>query len=34
MMAVDLPDGRRVFAPAGNDSDAVRTQAESGGTAS
>lgn len=33
MMAVDVPDGRRVFAPAGSDRDAVRTQAENGGIA-
>jgi len=29
MMAVDLPDGRRVFAPAGSDPDAVRARVES-----
>ncbi|MGJ5079283.1 IS66-like element accessory protein TnpA [Bradyrhizobium sp. HKCCYLS3013] len=29
MMAVDLQDGRRVFAPAGSDPDAVRAQIES-----
>jgi transposase-like protein len=28
MMAVDLPDGRRVFAPAGSDPDAVREYVE------
>ncbi|MGN8119213.1 IS66 family insertion sequence element accessory protein TnpA [Labrys sp. 22185] len=33
MEAVDLPDGRRVFAPAGSDPAAVRAQAGSGGTA-
>ena len=30
MMAVDLPDGRRVFASAGSDPDAVRARVESG----
>ena len=30
MMAVDLPDGRRVFATAGSDPDAVRARVESG----
>ncbi len=30
MMAVDLADGRRVFAPVGSDPDAVRAQIESG----
>ncbi|WP_316172083.1 IS66-like element accessory protein TnpA [Bradyrhizobium sp. SZCCHNRI1058] len=34
MMAVDLADGRRVFAPADSDPDAVRAQIESGETAS
>ncbi|MDH2405063.1 transposase [Bradyrhizobium sp. SSUT18] len=34
MMAVDLPDGRRVFAPAGSDPNAVRARVESGGIAS
>nr|WP_315803008.1 hypothetical protein [Bradyrhizobium sp. SZCCHNS3002] len=29
MMAVDLADGRRVFAPAGSDPDAVRAKIES-----
>lgn len=33
MTAVDLPDGRRVFAPEGSDPDAVRVHAGSGGTA-
>lgn len=31
MMAVDLPDGRRVFAPIGSDPDAVRAHVENGG---
>jgi transposase-like protein len=30
MMAVDLPDGRRVFAPTGSDPNVVRAQVESG----
>jgi transposase-like protein len=30
MMAIDLADGRRVFAPIGNDPDAVRAQIENG----
>jgi len=30
MVAVDLADGRRVFATAGNDPDAVRARVESG----
>lgn len=30
MMAVDLPDGRRVFATAGSDPDVVRARVESG----
>jgi transposase-like protein len=30
MMAVDLPDGRRVFAPVGSDPDVVRARVESG----
>jgi len=30
MMAIDLPDGRRVFAPAGSDPNVVRAQVESG----
>jgi hypothetical protein len=30
MMAVDLPDGRRVFAAAGSDPEAVRARVESG----
>jgi transposase-like protein len=34
MMAVDLPDGRRVFAPAGSDPDTVRARVESGEIAS
>jgi hypothetical protein len=33
-MAVDLAEGRRVFAPAGSNPDAVRAQIESGDTAS
>jgi transposase-like protein len=33
MMAVDLSDGRRVFATAGSDPDAVRARVESGGIA-
>lgn len=32
MTAINLPDGRRVFAPAGSDPDAVREHLESGGT--
>lgn len=32
MTAIDLPDGRRVFAPAGSDPDAVRKHVESEGT--
>jgi hypothetical protein len=32
MTAIDLPDGRRVFAPPGSDPDAVREHLESGGT--
>ncbi|SCB39824.1 IS66-like element accessory protein TnpA [Rhizobium multihospitium] len=32
MTVIDLPDGRRVFAPAGSDPDAVREHLESGGT--
>lgn len=32
-MAVDLADGRRVFAPIGSDPDAVRAQAGRGETA-
>ncbi|UVK47538.1 transposase [Mesorhizobium sp. AR07] len=32
MTAIDLPDGRRVFAPAGSDTDAVREHLESEGT--
>lgn len=32
MTAIDLPDGRRVFAPAGSDPDAVREHLESEGT--
>lgn len=32
MTAVDLRDGRRVFAPAGSDPDAVRAHVERGGT--
>jgi transposase-like protein len=34
MMAVDLPDGRRVFATAGSDPNAVRARVESGGITS
>jgi transposase-like protein len=34
MMAVDLPDGRRMFAPEGSDPDAVCAQLGNGGTAS
>jgi transposase-like protein len=34
MVAVDLSDGRRVFAPAGSDPDAVRARVESGEIAS
>ncbi len=34
MMAVDLPDGRRVFATAGSDPNAVQARVESGGIAS
>ena len=34
MMAVDLPDGQRVFAPTGSDLNAVRARVESGGIAS
>ena len=34
MMAVDLPDGRRVFATAGSDPNAVRARVESGEIAS
>jgi len=34
MIAVDMPDGRRMFAPAGSDPDAVRAQAGSEGTTS
>jgi transposase-like protein len=34
MMAVDLADGRRVFAPVGSEPDAVRAQIDSGGIAS
>ncbi|SKA39012.1 IS66-like element accessory protein TnpA [Consotaella salsifontis] len=34
MMAVDLSDGRRVFAPTGSDPDDVRAQAACSGTAS
>jgi hypothetical protein len=30
MMAVDLRDGRRVFAPVGSDPDVVRARVESG----
>jgi transposase-like protein len=30
LMAVDLPDGRRVFAPTGSDLNAVRARAKSG----
>jgi transposase-like protein len=30
MMAVDLPDGRRVFAPVGSDPDVVQARVESG----
>ena len=30
MMAVDLPDGRRVFATAGSDPEVVRARVESG----
>ena len=30
MTAVDLPDGRRVFAPVGSDPDVVRARVESG----
>lgn len=30
MMAIDLPDGRRVFAPAGSDPNVVRARVESG----
>jgi hypothetical protein len=30
MMAVNLADGRRVFAPIGSDPDAVRAQIENG----
>lgn len=33
MVAVDITDGRRVFAPVGSDPDAVRAQIESGETA-
>ena len=33
MMAIDLPDGRRVFAPAGSDLEAVRAHIDSQGTA-
>lgn len=33
MIAIDLADGRRFFAPAGSDPNAVRAQAESGGIA-
>ncbi|WP_316186349.1 MULTISPECIES: hypothetical protein [unclassified Bradyrhizobium] len=33
-MAVDLADGRRVFAPVESDPDAVRAQIESGETTS
>jgi hypothetical protein len=33
MLAVDLSDGRRVFATAGSDPDAVRARVESGGIA-
>ncbi|WP_246677413.1 MULTISPECIES: transposase [unclassified Mesorhizobium] len=32
MTAIDLPDGRRVFAPTGSDPDAVREHLESEGT--
>ena len=32
MMAVDLADGRRLFAPEGSNADAVRAQAEGEGT--
>lgn len=32
MTAIDLPDGQRVFAPAGSDRDAIREHLESGGT--
>ena len=34
MMAIELPDGRRVFAPAGSDPAAVLAFVDSGGTAS
>jgi hypothetical protein len=34
MMGVDLPDGRRVFAPADCDPDAVRARVERGEIAS
>ena len=33
MMAIDLADGRRVFAPTGSDPNDVRAQVENGGTA-